>query len=60
MRDISTIISIGGNVKCGLSASSSDRGGISSIALVPNTARSRMYWSHIATVQPSYELVFGR
>ena len=33
MRDISAIISIGGSGKCGLSASSSERGGISSTAL---------------------------
>jgi hypothetical protein len=43
MRDISTIISICGRGKCGLSAASSDRGGMSSIALVPKMARSRMY-----------------
>ena len=45
----STIISIGGSGKCGLSASSSERGGISSTALQPNTTRSRMYCSHIGT-----------
>ena len=37
-----TIISIGGRGKCGLSASSSLRGGISSTALQPKTARSRI------------------
>ena len=45
-----TIISIGGSGKCGLSAASSDRGGISSMALVPKTARSRMYCSHMRHV----------
>jgi hypothetical protein len=35
MRDISTIMSICGSGKCGLSGASSDRGGISSMAFVP-------------------------
>ena len=48
-----TIISIGGRGKWGLSASSSDRGGISSTALVPKMARSRMYRSHCGRSQPS-------
>ena len=35
-------------------------GGMSSIALVPKTARSRMYCSQRGTDQPSYEFVLGR
>ena len=52
-RDISTIMSIMGRGKWGLSAASSVRGGIISKALVPKTARSRMYCSHMSGVQPS-------
>ena len=47
-----------GRGKRGLSGSSSDRGGMSSIALAPKIARSRMYWSHISTVHASYALVW--
>ena len=39
VRAMSAIICNGGSGKCGLSAASSDRGGISSAALVPKTAK---------------------
>jgi hypothetical protein len=60
IRDISTIISIFGSGKCGLSSASSERGGISSMVFVPKMASSRMYCSHIGTDHASYALVFGR
>jgi hypothetical protein len=44
---------MGGSGKCGLSAASSERGGISSTALLPKTARSRMYCSKTGTDQAS-------
>jgi hypothetical protein len=47
------IISIGGRGKCGLSLSSSDRGGINSMALQPKTVRSRMYCSQVGRSQAS-------
>ena len=59
MRDISTVISICGGGKCGLSAASSGRGGMDSMIFVPKWPFA-VFCSGLGAPQASSALVLGR